>query len=160
MFHNILIPTDGSQAAMYAVTEFAKLASSAPSVRITLLTAVATRRPEDTDESSEWIQEENRRLRERAQDTLESAQETFTELGIEAEILVVEGAPASRVIAEQAQKGDHDLIVMASRGLGTDRKERFYLGSVTENVLRKVSRPVLVIPIHPEGRLSIEEFVS
>ncbi|MGZ7068651.1 MAG: universal stress protein, partial [Methanobacterium sp.] len=56
---------------------------------------------------------------------------------------VDEGAPYD-VILETMDKEDVDLTVMGASGRhGLDR---FLLGSVTERVVRKSKRPVLVVP--------------
>lgn len=153
MFRNILFPTDGSSAATHAIARSARLAKDMPGIQVTILIAVATRAVDETDESEEWLARENARLQENAQETLATTARLFTEVGICPMTLILSGKPASSVIIEEAARGTYDLIVMASRGLGTDRTERHYLGSVTENVLRKVTQPVLVMPIHSDGRL-------
>ncbi|MBC8135495.1 MAG: universal stress protein, partial [Fibrella sp.] len=119
--------------------------------------AIASRRAEDTDESEAWVAQENSRLRARAEETLAATVALFAERGIITTPRIIEGSPASAVIAEEACRGRYDLLVMTSRGLGAGRSERYYLGSVTENVLKKVDTPVLVIPIHPDGRLNLTQ---
>jgi len=37
---------------------------------------------------------------------------------------------------------------MGSRGLGMQKSDLHYLGSVTEHVIRRVDLPVLVVPVH------------
>jgi len=58
--------------------------------------------------------------------------------------LVLDDAPrvAERVCAH-AEASGADLIVAASHGMG--RFERFWFGSVTESILRRADRPVLVV---------------
>ncbi|MCA9824576.1 MAG: universal stress protein [Dehalococcoidia bacterium] len=58
-------------------------------------------------------------------------------------LLVAEGNPAE-AIAEEAVRGGHDLVVMASharRGLG-----RLLFGSVADEVIRRGRVPTLVVP--------------
>jgi len=63
------------------------------------------------------------------------------ERGVEA--MVVEGGPAREILRE-AERMPADLLVMGTHG--RSGFERFLLGSVTENVLRHASCPVLTVP--------------
>ena len=60
----------------------------------------------------------------------------------------VEFGVASDRIVEVAEKGNHDLIVLGSRGLGTVK--RFLLGSISDDVSHKAKRSVLIFPIKHE----------
>jgi len=53
------------------------------------------------------------------------------------------GVP-SDVIVDVAEKGNHDLIVLGSRGLGAVK--RFLLGSVSDDVSYKAKCSVLIVP--------------
>ena len=68
------------------------------------------------------------------------------------EVHVREGYPA-RTIVEVAEEQLADLIMIAPRGL--TGLERFFLGSVTERVIRTASCPVFVawteVPAAPNG---------
>lgn len=63
------------------------------------------------------------------------------------EIRVLEGHPAWR-IAEHAEKIEADLIVMATHG--RTGLSRFFLGSVTEKVVRSAHCPVLTLKVEAE----------
>ncbi|MCP8304623.1 MAG: universal stress protein [archaeon] len=56
----------------------------------------------------------------------------------------VEFGVTSDIIIEVAEKGNHDLIVLGSRGLGTAK--RFLLGSVSDDVSHKAKCSVLIFP--------------
>src|ERR1700733_9947246 len=125
MFHNILVAVDGSPDAEQALTEAIDLAESEHAA-ITLITAVSQLPPtaymtageelgrlvEDAHAYAEAIL---RRARERVPDGL-TATAVLTEQPIRAALL------------DQLTKGEHDLVVMGSRGRGGVRAA--LLGSV------------------------------
>jgi len=53
------------------------------------------------------------------------------------------GVPSDKIV-QLAEKGNYDLIVMGSRGLGTVK--RFLLGSVSDDVCHKAKCSVLIVP--------------
>jgi len=53
------------------------------------------------------------------------------------------GVPSDKIV-EVAEKGEHDLIVLGSRGLGTVTK--FLLGGVSDDVSHKAKCSVLMVP--------------
>jgi nucleotide-binding universal stress UspA family protein len=56
------------------------------------------------------------------------------------------GRPSAALV-DRIKSHDVDLVVMRTHGRGT--VERFFLGSVTEQVIRKGGAPVLVLPAQP-----------
>lgn len=66
-------------------------------------------------------------------------------------VLTAEGHPTD-VILDTAEREAADLLVMGTRGRGGAR--RVLLGSVTENVVRQVRRPVFVARPHQHGFLA------
>ena len=59
-------------------------------------------------------------------------------------IEVCEGYPAEEIL-KKADVSDCDLIIMGAHGKGVLRHT--FLGSVTERVLRRVRKPVFIIPL-------------
>lgn len=66
-------------------------------------------------------------------------------------IVVVEGYPAEEIL-RQANERDCDLIIMGNHGKGII--SHAFLGSVAERVLRRVRKPIGIIPL-PEGKTDI-----
>ena len=79
-----------------------------------------------------------------ASDYLDELRQTITDVGLVTE--VAEGASAT-VIADYAAAKNVDLIVMATHS--RSGLTRMFLGSVTEEVIRQVTAPVLVV--HRDG---------
>lgn len=55
---------------------------------------------------------------------------------------LVEGRPSDKII-ETAEKGNFDIIIMGSRGLGGIKE--FFLGSVSDRVADEAACPVLIV---------------
>ena len=66
--------------------------------------------------------------------------------GIEAEELIVEGAPVKSIVSVS---GDYDVIVMGT--LGRTGFAKLMMGSVAERVVRASSCPVLVVRANEAG---------
>lgn len=92
------------------------------------------------------VTEEARMLHD--QRYLEAAQERLEEQGISVETAVVLGNKVSRRIVELAERRHCDLIMMATHGAGGI--DRLFLGSVTDQVVRRAGVPVFVARPHEE----------
>jgi nucleotide-binding universal stress UspA family protein len=64
------------------------------------------------------------------------------------------GKPAPEILAA-ARDADARLIVMSTQGLSGFRKAFF--GATTERVLRETTAPVLVVPAHETGAVSVDD---
>ena len=71
--------------------------------------------------------------------------------GVQVAALLLPGDPVVKIL-EESEKLDVDLIVMGSHGHGAIYE--LLVGSVTEGVLRKSRRPVLVVPSKREPERS------
>jgi nucleotide-binding universal stress UspA family protein len=69
---------------------------------------------------------------------------------VEVESIILEGKPANEII-DFAEKSDIDLIVMGTHG--KTGIQRFFIGSVSENVVRHSERAVLVVKEESEELL-------
>ena len=144
MFHRLLVAFDGSSHAHRALTEAIDLAGT-----IHADVAVLTVVPDPSDAVLGYIaQSPDEHLGEQtmsnAQDMLDGAVDTVPE-GLPVTSILKRGE-AGRAIVDEAAAGDHDLIVMGSRGRGGLRS--LVLGSVSHHVLHSSAVPVLVVHGH------------
>ncbi|MEE9280050.1 MAG: universal stress protein [Myxococcota bacterium] len=91
------------------------------------------------DEIAHQLRDEHRELQEHGA-RLEAE-------GIQVAALLMPGDPIVKIL-DEAEKLDVDLIVMGSHGHGAIYE--LLVGSVTEGVLRRTRRPVLVVPSERE----------
>ena len=91
------------------------------------------------DEIAHQLRDEHRELQEHGA--------RIEDEGVQAAALLLPGDPVVKIL-EEADKLDVDLIVMGSHGHGAIYE--LLVGSVTEGVLRKARRPVLVVPSERE----------
>jgi nucleotide-binding universal stress UspA family protein len=143
MYREILLPTDGSEAARLATRHAIDLAEQYGS-RLHALFVVDSAAYAALETGAqpviEAITEEGRRATARIEAEAADA-------GIDAESAVETGSPHRRIV-EYAAEHDIDLIVMATHGrTGLDR---YLLGSVTERVVRTADCPVLTVGVTAE----------
>ncbi len=144
----ILFPTDGSPAALLAATEAAKQFSGLQNIEVTVVLAVAYYDESEADFGEELVRQRNTSMKRRADAAVTETSAVFSAADILVTTKVIEGDPVSAAIANEAQSGGYDLIAMGSRGLSLEKEKLSYVGSVAQHLLRRVSIPVLVIPIH------------
>jgi nucleotide-binding universal stress UspA family protein len=125
MFTHIVVPLDGTAESTVAVTQACALASLT-GASISLLRVYAGGSP--TPESVEYLQKA----------ALECGNASGT-----VDLAVLAGDPAE-VILQQVDERGADLVVMRTRGRAG--LSRAVLGSVTETVVQRSPRPVLLLP--------------
>jgi nucleotide-binding universal stress UspA family protein len=143
----ILVPIDGSHPALKAVETAAELARPL-GASLTLLTVLEPPEMARAYVRSEAMEEIRRALWATSEVMLEKAAARIQDRKLKVKKQIVVGTPTNTIVAT-ADAG-YDLIVMASRGLGMHPSDRHLLGSVTEGVLRRTKRPVLVLPQHAQ----------
>jgi len=139
MFQKILLPTDGSESSRKAVAKGVELAKRL-GARVLAVYVIDTSAFVALPETFMW-ESVRELLDEEGQKALEQVRLAAEKHGVEAKLLVREGSPAKEIVAV-AEEENADLIVMGTAGragLG-----RFFLGSVSEKVLRAAQCPVMV----------------
>lgn len=140
MYKNVLIPTDGSNAAEIAVKQGIGLAK-AIGAKVSGLYVIDTSTFIGVPTEAIW---ENMKglLEEEGKSTLSRMEKMAEESGVEHEMILNEGSPHKNII-QTAEEKEVDLIVMGTAGrVGLDR---FLLGSVAEKVVRTAPCSVMVV---------------
>jgi nucleotide-binding universal stress UspA family protein len=154
MFRSILVAVDGSKAAAAALEEAIALARD-DGARLTLISVAVPHRlilpspyiaPFPTEDEAE---REARGLVERAASLVPEDVPVST---------VVARGPAAWAILRRVENGEHDLVVMGSRGLGAAGS--LLLGSVSRCVVAHSPVPVHVVPAGAKVHKSAEAAVA
>lgn len=153
MYHSILVPFDNSEHARNALKSALEIAKLEDDSRITVLTvvdmpdfsdptfAMAAQMAGMTSPTADTTLEMQREFYEKKRDSLIRAVAPIVGDAGNIVYRTSSGKPQD-AIAELANNGAFDLVVMGCRGLGALRGA---LGSVSYAVLRSVDVPVLVV---------------
>lgn len=146
MFKRILVAIDGSEHSASALREAVDLAQVAQA-DLSVMTVVPDPStwllggasggyapPVSLPELAEQAEKEYRTM-------LDAAISDLPE-GLDATAVLVHGSPATAIL-EQIAAGDHDLVVVGSRGRGEVKS--LLLGSVSHDVLQASAVPALVV---------------
>jgi nucleotide-binding universal stress UspA family protein len=127
-FHSILVPVDGSTLAEAAIPHALAVAERAHS-RVQFVFVYQDRFTlEPVELAWQYLLRLTARARERLGDSVSSA--------------LLHG-PVAATLVKQARKIGADLLVMTTHGRGG--LERAWLGSVTDQLIRRIGIPVLVV---------------
>jgi nucleotide-binding universal stress UspA family protein len=146
MFHNILVAVDGSPDADRALTEAIDIARGSRA-RVTILTAagepsagaaMAMAAGAAAVASADLQREADRLLRAGADRMPDDISVTT----------ILTKDPIRGAILKRIRAGNHDLVVMGSRGRGAVRSA--LLGSVSHYVLHHSPVPVLIVHAQPD----------
>lgn len=149
MIRKVLVPTDGSPAALRAAAYAAELKKLDPAVEITVLAVqsvpreliarklywMATERPVTGGVIEDLFAEERERV-------LNATARVFRDAGLEVKVDHRSGDVAEE-IASYAREGGFDLIVMGTRG--ASELSGLIVGSVSHKVIHLAPCPIILI---------------
>lgn len=138
MYHNILIPTDGSDASVTALDHGIEIASNT-GAKVHLLHVVDL--GTEMSASGDIADDLTETLDEEAKEALNQAEKMADEAGVTSERAVLEGFPDDAIHQYSADNGI-DLIVVGESEDSSLTEQLF--GSTTEDVLESVTTSVLV----------------
>src|SRR5918992_4355338 len=139
MFRSILVAIDGSEPANEALHQAIDLARSEGAWLTLISVAAPPRWPGSPGPYVAPIPLEDE-LERRARQIVEDA-ETLVPEDVAVSTVIRTGPPA-KAILDRVESGQHDLVVMGSRGLGSAGS--LLLGSVSRAVLADSPVPVLI----------------
>ena len=148
MFKKILYPTDFSDVAAKAVDYIKKL-RAAGSQEVVILHVINQRTIESLMRhaiSDSNIDLWRKAAKENAQESLAEMSKELEDLGLTVKNIIKTGFPW-REILELEEKEAPSIIVIGSHGRSNIGE--IFLGSVSERVIRKCKRPVMVIKRDP-----------
>ena len=145
MYHNVLVPTDGSDRMAEVIERAVDIARKYDAGMHALYVANTGAIGALDVEDHERI---DKLLEERGQSAVEEVESAATEAGVEATTAIQRGTPHQRITQYVENHDDVDLIVMGTHGRSGLR--HIMLGSVAESVMRHTTVPVLLVRVGPE----------
>ena len=144
MYHNILVPVDGSPPSSHGLDEAVRLAA-ALGARIRLLHVVNELVVLTPEVAATALTDVLDMLRTQGQQILKEAETAVSRAGVPVEIGLVEamGGHAGDHVVQKAQEWPADLIVCGTHGRRGLR--RALLGSDAEHIVRNSPVPVLLV---------------
>jgi nucleotide-binding universal stress UspA family protein len=154
MYKKILYPTDFSETAELALNQV-KAFRTLKAEEVILLHVIDERDIKKRDIFSlllgvaglnksveEFENELKNKLIEEAKSKIESIKKELEDVGYKVKEVIVVGIPHEEIVKIAEDEGA-DIIIMGSHGKSNLRD--ILLGSVTENVIKKSNKPVLVV---------------
>ena len=147
----IVVSLDSSKLAEAVIPQAVALARATHNT-ITLLQVITLPNPFITSNTAlpeNWYSEKTAMSR----DYLNAVAKGIQAIGVEANIVTVDGNPTSGILTYVGQHPDVSMIAMASHG--RDSIGRWFLGSVATDVIQELSKPLLLI--HPDNNETLQD---
>lgn len=139
MYDTILVGTDGSPSANRAIVHALEQAEGNTATLHGIYVVDSQRFPEPALSSSELTTHE---CEDQGQELLDEIKERAEDLDVEFVSKCCHGLPHEEIVT-YADEIDADLVVLGFQGQSHQRGET--IGSVTDRVVRRCGRPVLVV---------------
>jgi nucleotide-binding universal stress UspA family protein len=143
MFEKILYPTDFSEVSKKAL-DYIKQLKESGAKEVVLLHVMDQRGTEALHRFMEdsKIQELKKNRKNEATKLLMSIEKELKEAGLAVKSRIETGIPVREILRVEKEE---DVSVMVIGSHGMSNLEEMFLGSVSEKVIRKCTKPVLVI---------------
>jgi nucleotide-binding universal stress UspA family protein len=148
MYDDVLLPTDGSDAAETAARAAVALARRFDAtLRVVHVLEAGDLPPGVQDSGAD-------EFASRGESATRTVAEMATDAGLDVTTALVDGQPTHRAILAYADREAVDCIVMGT--VGRTGLDRFVLGSVTERTLRESTVPVFTVHADTVPRMDFE----
>ncbi len=147
----ILVCTDGSENSQKCIEVASELASKCSVTGITIIHVYENvsllpdywqgNYPFSAEEEKQ-IEKMDKRIKSERQKFFTAAEKEFAKYNIEAKNIFKVGHPAE-VIAQEAEEGQYDLIIIGRRGMSGIKK--LFMGSISNAVLQLSNCNVLIV---------------
>jgi nucleotide-binding universal stress UspA family protein len=141
----ILVATDGSKSSNKAIDYGVKIAARM-GAEVLGLYVVNMKSLEffalGHHDNIKGYEDENSKLRREGEDALAYLKEQCAKAGAKVSTVIVRGYPAEEIL-KTAEKENVAMIVVGN--IGRTGMEHILMGSVSESVVRKATKPVLVV---------------
>ena len=149
MFKKILYPTDFSDVSLKAMDYIRRMKDSGTQ-EVVIMHVIDRREFEHFEQGIAWVGELPADLEERfllnatreASKKLQIIAAELTNMGFSVEIKLETGIPFNEIIKAEKEEG---VSAIAVGSHGKSNVKEMFLGSVSEKVIRKSKKPVLVI---------------
>ena len=135
----ILVPVDGSENSRRALEYATSMAVAGDTLSLVHVIDIP---PTVYVESQKLLHEIMSKFKEESARILDQCRALAQKGGVAIDAVTLEGDTAQGIV-NYAQKGDFDMIVMGSRGLG--KLKEIVLGGVSSKVLQRAKCPVLIV---------------
>ena len=138
MYKHIVVAADGSENALRAAQEAAKIAKLSSVSRVTIVYVADFEKAKN--EVLHAVSAESLYMKRRQK--IASVEAIFREANVQFSVELLNGAPGPEIV-KFANEHAADLVVIGSRGL--NNLQEMVLGSVSHKVVKRVNCPALIV---------------